>query len=242
MPSKASLKPIMPKATAIWLIDNTALTFDQIGEFCGMHPLEIQALADGETDRGLLGVSPIDNYQLTKEEIERCEQNSRSRLNLTEASEVKKIRKQKVTYTPIVQRESKPDGIAWILKNHPELSDAQIARMLHTTKNTIEQIRNKTHRYMATIEPKNPVTLGLCSANMLEKEIDKAKRHIEKVQEKRVKKSSAKKTEVKKDVNDDVNDSESVPEDSENNKDNDETNDKVDMPDTAAEDMKETKD
>jgi hypothetical protein len=178
-------KPIMPKATAIWLIDNTALTFEQIGDFCAMHPLEIQALADGETGKNIIGVNPISNYQLTKEEIERCEKDPRARLKFAESGEVKKLRKQKVSYTPMAQRQSKPDGVAWLLKNHPELSDAQIARMLRTTKNTIDAIRNKTHRYMATIEPKNPVTLGLCSAAQLEKEVARAQKHVEKVQAKR---------------------------------------------------------
>lgn len=165
-------KPLMPKGTAVWLIDHTSLTFEQIADFCDLHPLEVQGIADGEVARGVIGEDPLKSKQLTKEEIARCEKNPNARLELSE--EAKRIikakgKKAKAKYTPIARRQDKPDAIAWMLKNCPELSDAQIIKLIGTTRSMIESIRNRTHWNMTNIKPKDPVLLGLCSQVELDK-------------------------------------------------------------------------
>lgn len=183
---------LMPKATAVWLIENTILTFEQIGEFCNMHELEVQAIADGETTP-IIGVNPIQNGQLTMEEIKKCEANPKVHLKMEKETQtfIEKSKKVKNKYTPMSQRRNRPDAIAWILKNHPEVSDAQISKLLRTTKNTINAIRNKTHKDIAEIRPRNPLTLGMCSDTDLFKAIElgekRAKREAEK-KEKELKK------------------------------------------------------
>lgn len=170
----------MPKSTAVWLVENTMLTFDQIAEFCDMHPLEVQAIADGDSGN-LVGLNPISNNQLSKEEVERCEKNSKAKLILNKEIEkfVKKSRKVKNRYTPMSQRKNRPDGIAWIVKNHPEVPDSQICKLLRTTKPTIEAIRSRTHANISEITPKNPVALGLCSELDLAKASEMGKRKLE---------------------------------------------------------------
>ncbi|MBT3992113.1 MAG: DUF1013 domain-containing protein [Rhodospirillaceae bacterium] len=164
--------PLMPKATAVWLVDNTALTFDQIADFCGLHNLEVQAIADGEVAPGMQGLDPTANGQLNKEEIVRCEADTAGRMDMAKPTvPMPKVRQKGARYTPISKRQDRPDAIAWLLRSYPELSDAQISRLIGTTKPTINAIRDKTHRNSATIKPQSPVYLGLCAAPDLEKMI-----------------------------------------------------------------------
>ncbi|MBK1836306.1 DUF1013 domain-containing protein [Azospirillum sp. YIM B02556] len=161
--------PLMPKATAVWLVENTSLSFEQIAAFCGMHSLEVQAIADGEVAVGMVGLDPIANAQLTKQEIERCEKNQDLRLKLLVADLPQVASRSKgPRYTPITKRGDKPDAIAWLLKQHPELSDAQVCRLIGTTKPTIASVRDRTHWNVANIKPRSPVMLGLCSQRELE--------------------------------------------------------------------------
>jgi hypothetical protein len=164
--------PLMPKATAVWLVENTALSFEQIADFCGLHPLEVQAIADGEVAAGIVGLDPVANGQLTKAEIERCEadQDGTLRLIVTDYPQPRATPKG-ARYTPVSKRQDRPDAIAWLLKHHPELTDAQICKLIGTTKPTIQSVREKTHWNAANIKPRNPVTLGLCTEPDLEKAV-----------------------------------------------------------------------
>ena len=164
--------PLMPKATAVWLVENTALSFEQIADFCGMHALEIQAIADGEVATGIVGFDPIGSGQLTRAEIERCEADPDAHLAMTSSDVPQPRAKQKgARYTPVSKRQDRPDAIAWLLKHHPELSDAQVGKLLGTTKATIQAIRDKSHWNASNIKARNPVTLGLCSEADLEKAV-----------------------------------------------------------------------
>ena len=169
--------PLMPKATAVWLVEHTSLTFDQIGEFCGLHALEIQAIADGEVAMQMQGLDPIANGQLTLEEIERCQKDPSTRLQIAkEAHPVELVKHSGPRYTPIAKRQDKPDAISWLLKNHPELSDGQISKLVGTTKPTIQAVRDRTHWNSPNIKPRYPVALGLCSMEMLEAAVTRANR------------------------------------------------------------------
>jgi hypothetical protein len=160
-------------ATAVWLTENTALSFEQIADFCGMHALEVQGIADGEVAAGMRGVDPIASNQLTREEIERCEKDSNARLEIAGTARQYINKKQKgARYTPVSRRQDKPDAIAWLLKSFPNISDAQIIKLIGTTKNTIAAIRDKSHRNMTTIKPRDPVLLGLCSQTHLDQLAD----------------------------------------------------------------------
>jgi hypothetical protein len=156
--------PLMPRATAVWLVENTTLTFRQISVFCEIHELEIQAMADDEVSGNIRGLSPIDNGQLTWDEIHRCEADKKANLQACELERNVKLRnlKAKKVLSPS-QRQDKPNAIAWILKNYPEIKDTLICKLIGTTKNTINAIRDGSHKDMAGIRPKNPVTIGLCS-------------------------------------------------------------------------------
>jgi hypothetical protein len=170
-----STKPLMPKATAVWLIENTALTFRQIGAFCGLHDLEIQSIADDEVAVGMVGYDPIVNGQLTKEEIERCEADAAERLTMAITRVPRPATRTKgPRYTPVARRGDKPDGIAWLVKHFPNLKDAQISRLIGTTKPTITAIRDRSHWNMATITARDPVGLGLCNRQDLDKEVKRA--------------------------------------------------------------------
>lgn len=176
--SKNKTLPLMPKATAIWLVDNTSLTFKQIANFCGLHELEIQGIADGDVAKGIHGENPIDNGQLTKDEIDRCvkDSNLELRINISEAYEkVVKSQKKTAKYTPVARRQDKPDAIFWLLKNFPGITDAQIGKLIGTTKNTAMSIRDKTHWNMANIRSRDPVLLGICTQRDLDKVIEKVK-------------------------------------------------------------------
>lgn len=168
--------PLMPKATAVWLVDNTTLTFDQIAAFCGMHPLEVQAIADREAAIGMQGINPILNGELTQAEIDRCSADPKQRLIIAKPSvTLPKAKKKGARYTPVSKRQDRPDAIAWILKNYPEMSDAQISKLIGTTKLTINSIRTKTHWNMPQIKPRNPISLGLCAADTFDKMVNVAR-------------------------------------------------------------------
>jgi hypothetical protein len=169
--------PLMPKATAVWLVENTTLTFDQIADFCGLHALEVQAIADGEVAQGMHGLDPVANGQVTHEDIKSAEGDPARRLTLTLSAVPEVGNKQKgPRYTPVARRQDKPDAIAYLLKAHPELSDAQIVALIGTTKPTIAGVRERTHWNMLNIRGRHPVTLGLCTQFDLETAIEKARR------------------------------------------------------------------
>ena len=165
--------PLMPHATASWLVDNTALTFEQISEFCGLHILEVQAMADDLASSKYTGRDPVRAGELTMAEIEKGQANSTYSLQMQKAP-VNVSRTKGARYTPVSKRQDKPDGIAWILRNHPEISDAQIGKLIGTTRNTISAIRDRTHWNIQNIQAKDPVTLGLCSQRELDAIVAKA--------------------------------------------------------------------
>ena len=191
--------PLMPRATAVWLVENTTLTFRQISKFCEIHELEIQAIADGDVSGNIRGLSPIDNGQLSWDEIRRCEADKTASLQANQMERNVKERnlKAKKVLSPS-QREDKPNAIAWVIKNYPQLKDSQVCKLIGTTKPTIEAIRNGTHRDAANIRPKNPVTIGLCSEQDLEKALLAAQPKPVKEKKAKVKKTPAKKTAAKK--------------------------------------------
>lgn len=170
--------PLMPKATAVWLIEKTALTFEQIADFCGMHPLEVQAIADGEVAQGIVGYDPVANAQVSLEEIKRCEADKNARLNLLTPSNPVPRRTTGARYTPVSKRNDRPDAIAYLLRNHPELNDAQISKLLGTTKETINKVRERSHWNSANIKPRDPVFLGICSQRDLNAAVDAAKERL----------------------------------------------------------------
>ena len=166
----------MPKATAVWLVENTALTFEQIAEYCGLHPLEIQAIADGEVAIGMQGLDPVASGQLSRDEIDRCLTDPNARLKIAKPSIPQPTAKTKgARYTPVAKRQDRPDAIAWLIKNYPELGDAQICKLIGTTKSTISAVREKSHWNAQNIKPQNPVGLGICSEADLTKQIDLAR-------------------------------------------------------------------
>jgi hypothetical protein len=166
---------LMPKATAVWLVDNTALSFEQIAAFCGLHPLEVQGVADGDVAGGIMGVNPIQNGQLTREEIQKAEADPNYRMKMSEPKvRVAAAKRKGPRYTPISRRNERPAAIKWLLRNHPELKDAQIMRLVGTTKSTIDSVREGTHWNTANIAAMDPVTLGLCSQIDLDLEVKRA--------------------------------------------------------------------
>lgn len=166
---------LMPKATAVWLVDNTALSFDQIAQFCKLHPLEVKAIADGEAAQGIKGLDPIATGQLSRDEIRRAETNPDHKLKLQEPKvRVPESKRRGPRYTPVSKRQDRPNAILWLVRNHPELKDAQISRLVGTTKTTIEQIRDRSHWNSANLAPMDPVTLGLCTQIDLDFEVEKA--------------------------------------------------------------------
>ena len=167
--------PLMTKATAVWLIENTSLTFEQIAEFCGLHFLEVQGIADGEVAQGMQGIDPIANSQLTRAEIDRCQADASARLRILKHDLPEPAKRTKgPRYTPVAKRQDKPDGIAWLLRHYPELREAQIAKLIGTTKNTIHAIRDRTHWNSPNIHPRDPVLLGLCSQSELNAALERA--------------------------------------------------------------------
>ena len=167
---------LMPKATAVWLVDNTSLTFDQIADFCGLHPLEVKGIADGEVARDIRGADPIANGQLSREELDAAQGNPAYRMKQQKSrhAELLKPVKKSPRYTPVSRRQDRPDAIAWFVRNHPEITDSQISKLLGTTKATIDQVRNRQHWNSAQIKPVDPVTLGLATQLELDAVVRKA--------------------------------------------------------------------
>ena len=181
--------PLMPKATAIWLVENTALTFKQIADFCGMHELEIKGIADGEVGMGIKGLNPISTNQLTKEEIEKAANEPEHSLELIQNEitiQTERDPKQK-KYTPLSKRQERPDAISWLLRNHPELKDSQVAKLVGSTKNMVVSIKNKTNWNMSNIRPQDPVGLGLCKQVDLDEALEKAERSQKRAAKKKLK-------------------------------------------------------
>jgi hypothetical protein len=177
---------LMPKATAVWLVDNTSLSFDQIAGFCGLHPLEVKGIADGDVAVGVRGADPISNGQLTREEIEKAENNSDYRMTVVKpkyADLHTPAKRRGPRYTPLSRRQNRPDAIAWLVRNHPELSDAQISKLIGTTKTTIQAVRERTHWNSANIKPTDPVSLGLCTQIDLDDQVKKASARRRKLEE-----------------------------------------------------------
>lgn len=175
-------RPLMPKATAVWLVENTGLSFDQIAEFCGLHPLEVKGIADGDVAQGIKGMDPVTSSQLTREEIARAEKDPAHRLVLAESKVELPAQAQTrkgPRYTPVSRRHDRPNAVLWLLRNHAELKDSQIMRLVGTTKPTIGQIRDRTHWNSPQLTPQDPVTLGLCSQLDLDAEVKKAARRLE---------------------------------------------------------------
>ena len=175
-------QPLMPKATAVWLIDNTALTFEQIADFCSLHILEVKGIADGDVDHGIRGADPIAAGQLSRLEIEDCQKDSNSKLKAIQKRDdlpdvARRVGKK---YTPLSKRQDRPDSIFWLVRNHPELLDSQIGKLVGTTKSTIQSIRDRTHWNSSNLTPVDPVSVGLCSQVDLDKAVQKAYKRIEK--------------------------------------------------------------
>jgi hypothetical protein len=172
--------PLMPKATAVWLVENTALSFDQVADFCKLHPLEVKAIADGDAAQGIKGLDPIQTGQLTRDEIDKGVADPEHKLQLSkpkvDVPSAKPVagKKKGPRYTPVSRRQDRPNAILWLLRNHPELKDAQIMRLVGTTKSTIAGIRDRTHWNAASLTPMDPVTLGLCSQIDLDFEVQRA--------------------------------------------------------------------
>ncbi len=171
-------KPLMPKATAVWLVENTALTFEQIAAFCEMHELEVKGIADGDVAAGVIGMSPVSSGQISDEEIKRCEGDSTARLQMIVRDDLPEVRRRAKgpRYVPTTKRTEKPDAIAWIIKTYPGMSDAAIGRLLATTKDSIKAIRERSHWNIANIKPQNPVLLGLVTQRDLDNEIAKIRK------------------------------------------------------------------
>lgn len=170
--------PLMPKATAVWLIDKTALTFTQIADFCGMHPLEVQAIADGEVAQGIVGYDPVANHQVTQQEITRCEADANARLTLLPPANPAPKKGRGARYTPVAKRNDRPDAIAFVLRNFPQLSEAQVVKLLGTTKDTIQKVRERSHWNSTNIKPRDPVILGLCTQTDLNAMVNAANERL----------------------------------------------------------------
>ncbi len=173
--------PLMPKATAVWLVENTSLTFEQIAEFCDLHVLEVKGIADGDVAHGIKGMDPISSSQLTREEIEKGQKDSSYRLQLAKPKvQIPEVKTKRVPkYTPVSRRHDRPNAILWLLRYHPELKDSQLMRLVGTTKPTIESIRDRSHWNSANLQPQDPVALGLCSQTDLDAEVRRAAKRLE---------------------------------------------------------------
>ena len=172
--------PFMPKATAVWLVENTTLTFKQIAEFCNLHELEIKGIADGDVAKGIKAYNPILAGQLTREEINNCSKDQNRNLNLVErAEEVQVKERKKPKYTPLSKRQDRPDAILWLCKNAKELTDGQISKLVGSTKGTVSLIRKRSYWNFSNLKPRDPVILALCTQEVFQKSLEKAKRRIE---------------------------------------------------------------
>src|SRR5215471_6899078 len=185
-------RPLMPKATAVWLVDNTSLTFEQIADFCGLHPLEVKGIADEDVAKGIKGQDPVSSGQLTREQIEAAEKDPKARLKMAPAKyKIPTIKlKRAPRYTPVSKRQDKPDAVYWILRNHPEFADADIIKLIGTTKATIQKIRERSHWNAQNIKAVDPVTLGLCSQLELDLAVTRAAQKRERAEKRAAKKGA----------------------------------------------------
>jgi len=186
------VRPLMPKATAVWLVDNTGLTFEQIADFCGLHPLEVKGIADEDVAKGIKGQDPVSSGQLTREQIEEAEKNPKMRLKMAAPKhKMPPVRQKKAPrYTPVSKRQDKPDAVYWILRNHPEFTDADIVKLVGTTKATIQKIRERSHWNAANIKAVDPVTAGLCSQLELDLAVTRATQKKERAEKRALKKGA----------------------------------------------------
>ena len=189
--------PFMPKATAVWLVENTTLTFKQIAEFCNLHELEIKGIADGDVAKGIKAYNPILAGQLSREEIEQCSKNPERKLSLTKKIDQVEIKeRKKPKYTPLSKRQDRPDAILWLCKNASELTDGQISKLVGSTKGTVSLIRKRSYWNFSNLKPRDPVILSLCTQEIFQKALEKAKRRVEREkkrlirEEKKLKKES----------------------------------------------------
>src|SRR5210317_7669 len=182
--------PFMPKATAVWLVENTTLTFKQIANFCNLHELEIKGIADGDVAKGIKAYNPILAGQLTREEIDLCSKDQNRELNLIERSEEVQVKKRK--YTPLSKRQDRPDAALWLLKNYPEFTDGQVSKLVGSTKGTVSLIRKRSYWNFSNLKAKDPVILGLCSQETFEKALGKAKRRVEREKKAKIKEEKLK--------------------------------------------------
>jgi|TARA_B110000914_G_scaffold209260_1_gene207445 hypothetical protein len=180
--------PFMPKATAVWLVENTTLTFKQIATFCNLHELEVKGIADGDVAKGIKAYNPILAGQLTREEINVCSKDPNRNLNLIERSEEVQVKeRKKPKYTPLSKRQDRPDAALWLLKNYQEFTDGQISKLVGSTKGTVSLIRKRSYWNFSSLKAKDPVILGLCSQDIFEKSLEKAKRRVEREKKAKVK-------------------------------------------------------
>ena len=185
--------PFMPKATAVWLVENTTLTFKQIANFCNLHELEIKGIADGDVAKGIKAYNPILAGQLSREEIDLCSKNSDRSLNLVErAEEVQVKERKKPKYTPLSKRQDRPDAALWLIKNYSEFTDGQISKLVGSTKGTVSLIRKRSYWNFSNLKAKDPVILGLCSQDTFEKSLEKAKRRVEREKKAKIKEEKLK--------------------------------------------------
>lgn len=180
---------LMPKATAVWLLDNTSLTFGQIADFCGLHYLEVKGIADGDVAENMRGVDPIAGGMLSREEIHKGEEDNGYKLKMAKSkiAHIPQPKRKGSRYTPVIRRQDKPDAVAWFIRNHPEVSDAQISKLIGTTKSTINNVRDKSHWNSQNIRPVDPVTLGLCTQIELDEVISKSAEKRRKIEEEKAK-------------------------------------------------------
>ena len=187
--------PFMPKATAVWLVENTTLTFKQIAEFCNLHELEIKGIADGDVAKGIKAYNPILAGQLTREEINNCSKDQNRNLNLVErAEEVQVKERKKPKYTPLSKRQDRPDAALWLIKNYSEFTDGQISKLVGSTKGTVSLIRKRSYWNFSSLKAKDPVILGLCSQEVFEKSLEKVKRRVEREKKAKIKEEKLKAT------------------------------------------------
>ena len=185
--------PFMPKATAVWLVENTTLTFKQIAIFCNLHELEVKGIADGDVAKGIKAYNPILARQLTREEIDVCSKDSNRELNLVErAKEVQVKERKKPKYTPLAKRQDRPDAALWLIKNYSEFTDGQISKLVGSTKGTVSLIRKRSYWNFSNLKAKDPVILGLCSQDTFEKSLEKAKRRVEREKKAKIKQEKLK--------------------------------------------------
>ena len=185
--------PFMPKATAVWLVENTTLTFKQIANFCNLHELEVKGIADGDVAKGIKAYSPILAGQLSRDEIDLCSKDNNRSLNLVErAEEVRVKERKKPKYTPLSKRQDRPDAALWLLKNYSEFTDGQIAKLVGSTKGTVSLIRKRSYWNFSNLKARDPVILGLCSQDIFEKSLEKAKRRVEREKKAKIKQEKLK--------------------------------------------------